>query len=559
MSNPRRECTAYALPGADRCLAHASDIDREAFLDGTDRPDDWPRYLQRLEVSDKLVAGMRQLAELEEGLDFSGATFLDAVDFERVVFRGPTCFESARFEASAYFANATFESDVIFRGTQFCADAHFEYVLFREDAYWPEAHFDAVAWFSGAAFASVCDVRNAVFADKCEFVDVTFQGAAVFDQVGFGDTAEFWAATFATSATFLFASFAGKADFWKARFTGPASFTGVELEGGAWFEEAVIEREVTFHGDEDAVPGLVHFVRTEFGRHAHVTLGCHATFEDVVVRNPLTVVSEGTSGAIVSFEGTAFDAPVVVGEGIRLTACRFARATGLANLRATGDPQWMRFRNRFVIADEMHYWLALGVVDARSLARRHDLDAEVGARHPHEIEAAYRQLRLAPDTTHAAVASDFNYGEMEMRRCGARGWSAERQLLLFYKVFSGYGRRAWRAVASYAVVLAVIGACMRWQGHLFLRACDPGFVCDQSVAGGLHSNRLGDMVVLAFKGSAQLMSNVETAPFRPLGVALFVGLRLVGFLFFCLTVLAVRSRVRRSPWARHQAEPVSSI
>lgn len=551
--DPQRKCEAYALPGEQACLAHASNAARGAFVARHGTGDDVAELCQRLEITAAVATAIAKLADVECGLDFTDSVFVDDADFERVEFRGPACFERVRFEHAAYFANATFECDVILRETEFCDDAHFEFVLFREDAHFLGARFGASAWFSGAAFASVADFRNCSVVGKAELVDVTFQGMASFDQGAFGDDVNLWGATFLSGTSFAFAAVEGRLDFWKARLSGAGTFTGFDLNGGVWFEEATIERELTFFGDETQTPAVVHLLKTEFGRGARITLGCWLDLSSVVVRQPLTIVGEGSHASMIAMVGCTLEAPLTVTDGVKFTACRFVRTTGLVNLRVTGDPQWLYFQGRRVVADELIYWVnTIGSTPARRVARLSRLDEGAPAPTPREVEAVYRQLRLAPDTTHAAAANDFHFGEMEMRRRGAEPFSAERVLLLLYRLIAGYGMRAWRAITAYAVVIGLVAMVMRVQGNWFWRGCASD-QCEQAVGGGLHTDRIGDLVALAVRSSAQITANVDTASLRPLAIGVLVGLRVVGFCCFALAALAVRTRVRRPPWSVPEA------
>jgi hypothetical protein len=69
------------------------------------------------------------------------------------------------------------------------------------------------------------------------------------------------------------------------------------------------------------------------------------------------------------------------------------------------------------------------------------------------VAGVYRALRKArEDSKDASGASDFYYGEMEMRRKHERG-----ALLLVYWLLSGYGTRAGRALLAYGAVVGLIG------------------------------------------------------------------------------------------------------
>ena len=87
------------------------------------------------------------------------------------------------------------------------------------------------------------------------------------------------------------------------------------------------------------------------------------------------------------------------------------------------------------------------------------------------VQTDYHSLRsMMQDRKDQRAASDFYYGEMEMRRIGlrrsvradlrARDWRAafstlgEWLLLCLYWLLSGYGQRAWRAFVTLGLVVA---------------------------------------------------------------------------------------------------------
>jgi hypothetical protein len=143
--------------------------------------------------------------------------------------------------------------------------------------------------------------------------------------------------------------------------------------------------------------------------------------------------------------------------------CRFAEAPrgwrrrwGLAPLR------WSR---RKVIAEE-HHWRALhsGAV-ARDWTRGPVHPRAELTPGPDDLAGIYQRLRKAfEDAGDEPGAADFYYGEMEMRRNDSRRPRAERWLLWWYWLLSGYGLRASRALgwlmaamATTVLVLLLVG------------------------------------------------------------------------------------------------------
>ena len=172
--------------------------------------------------------------------------------------------------------------------------------------------------------------------------------------------------------------------------------------------------------------------------------------------------------------------------GVDLRRCQFAKAKGLDDLayervefsRPPPGWRWIRWRpvrwtHRRTIAEE-HQWRA-----ARSDAYGPGWDsgnaeesdqrptttsaagANGGALWPpeeptalsgEEIADIYRELRKGrEDKKDEPGAADFYYGEMEMRRHSAP--LAERAILWFYWMVSGYGLRASRALIALAATI----------------------------------------------------------------------------------------------------------
>jgi hypothetical protein len=142
-------------------------------------------------------------------------------------------------------------------------------------------------------------------------------------------------------------------------------------------------------------------------------------------------------------------------------------------------------------------------------------------------------------------AADFYYGEMEMRRHAKRHdaklerhdrhwvhWAratTERAVLWLYWLVSGYGLRAWRALAALALVIGLVGVG-------FSRV-------------GFHHPHPSQLVswlyalqaTVSLEGKARQLSGQLTLP----GELLRVGLRLTGPLLLGLALLSIRGRVKR--------------
>jgi hypothetical protein len=151
--------------------------------------------------------------------------------------------------------------------------------------------------------------------------------------------------------------------------------------------------------------------------------------------------------------------------GVALDDCRFAGAHNLDKLRLEDDVslstvptrlRWFDWDRRQVIAEE-YAWRAGRSTRWAAPWWPDWIEDKPEVLEPGQIAGLYRALRKGrEDNKDEPGAADFYYGEMEMRRRArrtgnsvggsSRGW-AERALLTAYWLVSGYGLRAWRAIA----------------------------------------------------------------------------------------------------------------
>jgi len=163
-----------------------------------------------------------------------------------------------------------------------------------------------------------------------------------------------------------------------------------------------------------------------------------------------------------------------------------------------------------------------------------------------ELAAIYRALRKGrEDAKDEPGAADFYYGEMEMRRHDRRAkareerrvrhyghWTAattERAVLWLYWLISGYGLRAWRAMAALAVVIGLVGVGFSRVGF--------DHPHPSQVASWLYALQ----AAVSLEGKARQLSGQLTLP----GELLRVGLRFTGPVLLALAVLSIRGRVKR--------------
>ncbi|GAA1412291.1 hypothetical protein [Catellatospora coxensis] len=225
---------------------------------------------------------------------------------------------------------------------------------------------------------------------------------------------------------------------------------------------------------------------------------------------------------------------------VDLSECSFAGAHHLDKLTVDDWHSWrtsprdLWVTHRVTLADEHRVrgharWALPG--DAISEAPSID-----------SVQADYHALRsMMQDRKDQRAASDFYYGEMEMRRIGlrravragliTRDWRAafstlgEWLLLCLYWLLSGYGQRAWRAFVTLGVVVAAASAALsRW-----------GFQTPTGYADSLR---------YTLRAASTLLRGSDVA-LTPAGDWIELVLRLIAPLLLALGLLAIRERVRR--------------
>jgi hypothetical protein len=165
-----------------------------------------------------------------------------------------------------------------------------------------------------------------------------------------------------------------------------------------------------------------------------------------------------------------------------------------------------------------------------------------GATGQRQIAGLYRALRKGrEDAKDEPDAADFYYGEMEMRRHAGRTTDTstdhptdqvsrgqvEHAILTVYWLVSGYGLRAWRALAWLAAVTAGFAVAFHLAG--FTRPPQPVSYWTS--------------LLYAFRATLSLTdSDVQLTAWGKLLQGL---LRLTGPVLLGLTLLAIRARTKR--------------
>jgi hypothetical protein len=535
-------CIGIRLAAARMCLAHASEeetADALKLVGETGAIDArgvsiTPTLLERILTA----APRRKKKPLIKGCRFEQATFTGDAQFGEVTFSGDARFGEATFTGLAWFDRATFTGDAWFNQATFTRLAVFGMATFTGDAL-----FD-VANFKGPGYA--------------QFGKVTFNGKAWFYRTAFSGDALFGGARFEQARQFGPLLAAGRLELDDVQFAQPVQ---IEVSAAglccrrARFPSGVQFRlrwaRVVLDDTDLAAPSILAGIPAP---SEEILAGRENEIATAWQRLPAGELSERPQ--LVSLQRVN-----VAGLGLSNVSaadCRFAGAHNLDKLRlesgvsfATAPSQWglggRRWGGREVIAEE-RAWRANP--DRPRRTRRGWAapdwpgwlgDRQPGVLDPGQIAGLYRALRKGrEDIKDEPGAADFYYGEMEMRRARPRSDSnsgnqsgassrgrVERGVLTAYWLVSGYGLRAWRAVAALAVVTALLAVAFRLAGF----AVPPRPVSYWT------------SLLYAFRATLSLTDN--EVKLTAWGQLLQGVLRLTGPVLLGLALLALRGRVKR--------------
>jgi hypothetical protein len=430
-----------------------------------------------------------------------------------------------------------------------------------------------------ARFQGKVSLIGATFKDTAEFGGATFEDMAVFGGATFKDITDFVRATFKHEANFEWARFE------HARQVGPILARQLVLDNAVF--GARVQLEVT--------AAAVCARRAQFPASVHLRL----RFASVVLDDANLTAPSILTGVPAPFPALAREERDITGgwhrlppgppaqrwrprllsvcradvAGLRvadvdLRPCRFVGAHNLDRLRLEGVPLfarttgWWRTRRK-TLAEEQHWranrpgrWRAAGWY-SRACQPPASPKAEVpDVLEPARLAALYRELRKGrEDAKDEPGAADFYYGECEMRRHDQDTSKAERLVLWAYWLLSGYALRAWRALASLAVVVVVVlsGIMLAFWGFPSRQTSFRPVTVDRG--GALVYQQQPDdpppglgQVPEAIRFSARSATALLRGPDRaltPLGEWLDIGLRFAGPVLLGLAILSVRGRVRR--------------
>ncbi len=518
--------------------------------------------------------------------DFAKVRFNGSADFAEVRFDGGADFAEARFDGATGFDRSRFTRGADFDRVRFTSDAGFGQTTFGGDARFREARFTSSADFNGATFNDAARFDRARFEQARQFGPLQAHRNLVLDEVQFAQPVQIEVTS--TGVCCRRAQFPGGVHFrlrwarvvlddtdlaapsilagiprpskselaWPARSELAWPGSGKSL---AWrVEDPAGALEQSLEGEISERPQLVSLRRADVaGLGLSNVSAANCRFAGAHNLDKLRLESD------VSFA----TAPVPVGLGRRRWGGREVIAEertwrakrSRRHRRSSQDEHSAPVRAQRVAHDRADddpggaLRVAQDVpADHRRNPNNHDHwddppwpswldDPRPEALDPRQIAGLYRALRKGrEEAKDEPGAADYYYGEMEMRRArpssgsnpaGQSGVTArgrvERGILTAYWLVSGYGLRAWRAVAWLAVVTALFAVAF----HLVGFAVPPRPVSYWT------------SLLYAFHATLSLTDNAVTL--TAWGDLLQGVLRLTGPVLLALAVLALRSRVKR--------------
>jgi uncharacterized protein YjbI with pentapeptide repeats len=527
-----------------------------------------------------------------EDTRFQGTQFAGLADFDRTQCSRPVDFSNARFSDGAIFANAHFSDVANFTDVQFARRVMFQDATFMKQAGFLKAQFSGPVGFRDTRFFGEADFVAAQFSKHASFQGAVFSEAADFTEALFRDHAYFSRAHFSGVARFVDAQFSGETEFAEAQFANETRFSGIEFGNSAIFDGTAFRTRITLGPIVGS--GLLSFDRVDFAQGVQLDasvpfLSCKGSRfgwgTDLNIRwaeialDRANFVERSRLVGVGTFPETddrcaqlchvdrqldADPRPRLVSlreanverlalGNVDMSGCYFFGAHGLDQLRIEADcrfalqPRHWRYARRRTLAEE-HQWRisrpkrrkwfparARGWYPPQcKLGSWATPEAEV--LDPARIASLYRALRKGlEDRKDEPGASDFYYGEMEMRRLSSvdprnpegQGTDdrATHMILTLYWVLSGYGLRASRAFFAFALVIALAALAFAQWGS------------------GAHTS-YGRAALFALQSSVSLLRGPETR-LSSAGQVIYVFTKLAGPLCFGFGLFSLRARIKR--------------
>jgi uncharacterized protein YjbI with pentapeptide repeats len=548
------DCTGSRLPDGSRCWAHAKEPDLDAALE---RLSQGGRLDARgVPITNDLLR--RLLAAVPRSEDdrpvlvdatFDTASFLDDIHFENAVFRSSTEFSRATFHGKVSFEEAVFFGPAWFIGAHFRKLAHFAGADFHKEALFRGATFHYLMFFHEARFQGDLSLLGVTCQSDAEFPNAHFLGAADFTWVVIGSEASFDGAVFEEARDIGPLLVHDRLVLDRALFKQPVRIEASTVQlhcrrarftGGVQFR--LRWAQAVFTDTEFAGPSIVTGI-PDIGSDTLAAKEEQMTYD--WLRLPGETVSERPR--LISLQRALVGGVSL--SGVDMSDCRLAGALNLDALRMEANVVFgiapnrrMEWERRRVIAEECAWrnkrsgrWT---VPAWPSWAGDPPPPLEPG-----QIAGLYRALRKGRDDSRDEPgAADFYYGEMEMRRYArhnppdsgrgnqparSRLGLVERGILTAYWLMSGYGLRAWRAIAW--LMIAIAGLAVAF--HLIGFSMPP------------QPDSYWTSMLYAFRATLSLTD--DQVKLTAWGRLLQAMLRLTGPVLLGLALLALRNRVKR--------------
>jgi len=538
------DCLGEARAVGQPCIRHLDNASRAVYL--ADASKQQRLSLRGVEISQALWEEIRK-----------SPVFAGDVAYASILFSG------AKITAEIRLSEVDFRSEVIFFGATILAVIEMKSCIFRGlfDARYVLFR-GAPASFFDSKFESTVDISYSQSDQSVQFSGATFKETLTCD--GTAETIHFTTAKILGHLSFKYA-------------TGWLLLNGVALDGNLDLSNADLS---AFHGDQMIISQASLFgpcriknlrlPKATFGARIRMDVQAeeihlsNATFKeggrlvfDIGTVNLHQLVLGGPLSVSGRLPGTK--APEVIGllnadvgkmsfARVDLSKCSLYGAHGLGTVdieSTVSFPKcpWWAARRRY-IADEWAWreanpsklrpfrWrlpgVRIGNEHARPIKGQRPL-VWLPSLHASQIAGTYRELRRSLESkSDMPGASDFYYGEMEMRRRDKDSSLWDRALVSCYWLLSGYGLRTERPVVAYVVLVC----WATWAMMAF-----DGFSKD------IYSIRRA--AIFSVRASLPGFNTLETLTRN--GQIIEIVVRALGALLAALFLLSLRTRLTRKP------------
>jgi uncharacterized protein YjbI with pentapeptide repeats len=496
-------------------------------------------------------------ATFDGNATFTDASFERRASFVKAVFKGETNFDSVTFDGNATFTHASFERRASFYKAVFKGEPNFDSVTCCCDAIFSGAHFLserdwASFWNSqihGTAFFDGVDSHGQFHFGQTWVRDATFEGAhfrqkCTFDPTDIGRKANFCEVIFDDIADFKGSQFGSPPEFSDATFRSEFQLQGLSVLGTI----DVASEPSAAPKDRSIVLNNVQFQR---GVELVLRDGAVLKVENTLFGGPSTIRNEPRITDH-NERGVKPEQPVIsslrwsdVGNlllsGVDLKDCLFDGAHNLDRLRMENRtslrrPPPMAWQRRWRFVPVAFHWSQREILYEEDIWRAtnqsdrwtdlpHDAPPALAAK---DVAAIYRSLRKGrEDNKDAPGASDFYYGEMEMRRLDTSSSRTDRFVLFLYWLLSGYALRASRAFAAFVIFTGISTLLFYYFGFS-------------------HSVSVQRAVAVGIQNTTNILGlQRDVLINNGWGLVLYALQHLIGTLLIGLTVVSFRGRLQR--------------